>query len=54
MTVLDVDFILQQLSRILAQLTAAINYLLYFALGAGFLVLFSAVYSTLHVFMKAC
>jgi putative ABC transport system permease protein len=47
MTVLDVDFILQQLSRILAQLTAAINYLLYFALGAGFLVLFSAVYSTL-------
>jgi len=47
MTVLDVDFILQQLTRILAQLTAAINYLLYFALVAGFLVLFSAVYSTL-------
>ncbi|MCF7970841.1 MAG: FtsX-like permease family protein [Methylococcaceae bacterium] len=47
MTVLDVDFILQQLTQILAQLTAAINYLLYFALVAGFLVLFSAVYSTL-------
>jgi putative ABC transport system permease protein len=49
MTILDVDFILQQLTRILAQLTAAINYLLYFALVAGFLVLFSAVYSTLDM-----
>lgn len=47
MTVLDVDLILQQIKQILTQLTAAINYLLYFALGAGFLVLFTAVQTTL-------
>ncbi len=47
MTVLDVDLLLQQIKRILTQLTAAINYLLYFALGAGFLVLFAAVQTTL-------
>lgn len=47
MTVLDVDLLLQQLKRILTQLTAAINYLLYFALLAGFMVLFAAVYTTL-------
>lgn len=47
MTVLDVDLLLQQINRILTQLTAAINYLLYFALFAGFLVLFAAVQSTL-------
>ena len=47
MTVLDVDLLLQQINRILTQLTAAINYLLYFALLAGFIVLFSAVQSSL-------
>ena len=46
-TVLEVDLILQQFKTILAQLTEAINYLLYFALMAGFTVLFAAVYSTL-------
>jgi putative ABC transport system permease protein len=46
-TILDVDLILQQIKRILTQLTAAINYLLYFALLAGFLVLFAAVFTTL-------
>ncbi len=44
---LDVNFLLQQLKKILAQLTAAINYLLYFALVAGFLVLFSSVQASL-------
>lgn len=47
MTVLEVDAILKQFKTILTQLTAAINYLLYFALLAGFTVLFAAVYSTL-------
>jgi putative ABC transport system permease protein len=46
-TVLEVDLILQQLKTILRQLTQAINYLLYFALLAGFMVLFAAVISTL-------
>ncbi|MBL6986974.1 MAG: FtsX-like permease family protein [Methylobacter sp.] len=46
-TVLEVDLILRQLKTILSQLTEAINYLLYFALMAGFMVLFAAVYSTL-------
>ncbi|MGJ0429125.1 ABC transporter permease [Methylobacter sp.] len=46
-TLLEVDLILQQFKTILTQLTAAINYLLYFALLAGFTVLFAAVYSTL-------
>jgi putative ABC transport system permease protein len=47
MTVLEVDAMLKQIKMILSQLTAAINYLLYFALLAGFTVLFSSVYSTL-------
>lgn len=46
-TVLEVDAILKQFKTILTQLTAAINYLLYFALLAGFTVLFAAVSSTL-------
>lgn len=46
-TILDVETLLNQFKMILAQLTAAINYLLYFALAAGFTVLFAAVYSTL-------
>lgn len=46
-TVLEVDAMLKQFKTILTQLTAAINYLLYFALLAGFTVLFAAVYSTL-------
>ncbi|MGZ8162339.1 MAG: ABC transporter permease [Methylobacter sp.] len=46
-TILEVDLILQQFKTILTQLTQAINYLLYFALMAGFTVLFAAVYSTL-------
>ncbi len=46
-TILEVDLILNQFKSILAQLTEAINYLLYFALLAGFTVLFAAIYSTL-------
>ncbi len=46
-TVLEVDLILNQFKTILRQLTQAINYLLYFALLAGFMVLFAAVISTL-------
>ena len=46
-TVLEVDLILKQFKTILGQLTQAINYLLYFALLAGFMVLFAAVFSTL-------
>ena len=46
-TIMDVDSILTQLKTILKQLTEAINLLLYFALGAGFTVLFAAVYATL-------
>jgi putative ABC transport system permease protein len=48
-TLLEVDLILQQLQTILAQLTQAINYLLYFALMAGFTVLFAAVYASLDI-----
>lgn len=46
-TILEVDLILRQIQTILAQLTQAINYLLYFALMAGFTVLFAAVYASL-------
>lgn len=46
-TVLEVDLILQQIKTILTQLTQAINYLLYFALLAGFTVLLAAIYATL-------
>ncbi len=46
-TILEVDLILNQFKSILAQLTEAINYLLYFAILAGFTVLFAAIYSTL-------
>ncbi len=46
-TILEVDLILRQFQTILAQLTEAINYLLYFASMAGFTVLLAAVYSTL-------
>ncbi len=46
-TILEVDAMLKQFKTILTQLTAAINYLLYFALMAGFTVLLAAVYSTL-------
>jgi len=42
-----VDAVLRQFKTILTQLTLAINYLLYFALMAGFTVLFAAVYTTL-------
>jgi putative ABC transport system permease protein len=47
MTILEVGLILQQFKSILSQLTQALTYLLYFALMAGFTVLFSAIYSTL-------
>jgi putative ABC transport system permease protein len=47
MTILEVDQILKQFKTILTQLTQAINLLLYFALAAGFVVLFAAVYATL-------
>lgn len=46
-TILDVDQILKQFKTILMQLTQAIDLLLYFALAAGFTVLFAAVYATL-------
>ncbi|MGZ5001552.1 MAG: ABC transporter permease, partial [Methylomonas sp.] len=46
-TVLEVDQIIKQFKTILTQLTKAINLLLYFALAAGFTVLFAAVYATL-------
>ena len=46
-TVLEVDLILKQFKNILSQLTEAVNFLLYFALLAGFTVLFAAIYSTL-------
>jgi len=46
-TVLEVDLILEQFKTILLQLTQAINALLYFALFAGFTVLFAAVYASL-------
>jgi putative ABC transport system permease protein len=46
-TIMEVDVILQQFKTILAQLTQAINFLLYFALLAGFTVLYAAVYASL-------
>jgi len=46
-TILEVDQILQQLKTILNQLSQSVNLLLYFALLAGFTVLFAAVYATL-------
>jgi putative ABC transport system permease protein len=48
-TILEVDAILKQFNRLLAQLTQAINYLLYFALMAGFTVLFAAVYTSIDL-----
>lgn len=45
--ILEVDLMLKQFKKILAQLTEAINFLLYFALLAGFTVLFAAIYTTL-------
>lgn len=49
MTLLEVDALLNQFKMILTQLTAAINYLLYFALLAGFTVLFASVFTTLDI-----
>lgn len=46
-TVLEVDQLVQQFKSLLQQVSAAINYLLYFALLAGFSVLFAAVYASL-------
>lgn len=46
-TILDVEIILNQIKTVVSQLTQAINYLLYFALLAGFTVLFSAIYASL-------
>ena len=46
-TILEVDQILKQFKTLLMQLTQAINLLLYFALLAGFVVLFAAVNATL-------
>ena len=46
-TILEVDLILQQFKTLLKQLTQAINFLLYFALMAGFIVLLAAIYATL-------
>jgi putative ABC transport system permease protein len=47
MTVFEVDVLLKQFRTILAQITKAIDYLLVFALFAGIMVLFAAIYSTL-------
>jgi putative ABC transport system permease protein len=46
-TVVEVDLILRQIKTILAQITESINYMLIFALLAGFTVLFASVYATL-------
>lgn len=46
-TLLEVDTMLKQFQTILAQLTAAIDILLYCALAAGFTVLFAALYASL-------
>ncbi|MEE9355268.1 MAG: FtsX-like permease family protein [Methylococcaceae bacterium] len=46
-SILEVDLIINQFKTILTQLTQAINYLLLFALLAGFTVLFASVYTTL-------
>lgn len=46
-TVLEVDFVLTQLKTIFTQLTAAINYILYFALFAGLTVLFAVIHASL-------
>ncbi len=46
-TILEADLILQQFKTVLAQLTQAINLLLYFAFLAGFTVLFAAVYASM-------
>jgi len=46
-TIMEVDLILQQFKTMLSQLTQAVNYLLYFALMAGFAVLYAAVYAGL-------
>lgn len=45
--ILEVDLMLAQFKMILNQLTSALNYLFYLAFGAGFTVLFAAVYATL-------
>jgi len=46
-TILEVDQLLAQFKNILRQLTAAINFLLYFAMLAGFTVLLAAIYASL-------
>jgi putative ABC transport system permease protein len=46
-TILEVDVLLEQFQRILKQVTLAIEYVLLFALVAGFTVLFAAVRSSL-------
>ncbi len=46
-TILEVDVLLEQFQRILKQVTLAIEYVLLFALAAGFTVLFAAVRSSL-------
>ncbi len=46
-TVLEVDLLVKQFKKILAQISQAINYLLGFALLAGVTVLFAALYSSL-------
>lgn len=46
-TILEVDLLLEQFKKILAQISQAIDYLLGFALLAGVTVLFAALYSSL-------
>jgi putative ABC transport system permease protein len=46
-TVLEVDLILEQLRKIIKQVSLAVEYILYFALAAGLMVLFAAVFASM-------
>ncbi len=46
-TLLEVDLILSQLRKIIKQVSYAVEYILYFALAAGLMVLFAAVYASM-------
>jgi putative ABC transport system permease protein len=46
-TVLEVDLILDQLRKIIKQVSLAVEYILYFALAAGLMVLFAAVFASM-------
>ncbi|MEE9424796.1 MAG: FtsX-like permease family protein [Methylococcales bacterium] len=46
-TLLEVDLILEQLRKIVKQVSLAVEYILYFALAAGLMVLFAAVFASM-------